>query len=221
MNFILSVTLLALSLSVNIECQPLADSKNNFVNFFVEMLNPSFRRHRARLRPFTNQLGSPVINIRGTRDVEKTLRNVEVSSAECVYSLESLICVGMNKNGSEIHTECDANLNLSSTYENYDNFWLTGLKLVNLPTSIKAKFNLHAQADNKFKLKDNVQFGERTTVEIFSLHLKNDLKEYGIEVNDSKCWSKMIDFFNSLKENDLERIEYRNKVNTIASIKVL
>ena len=53
-----------------INCQPLA--KNEQINLFIEMMNPSFRRHRARIRPFLSQWGSPMISIRGTRDTEKT-----------------------------------------------------------------------------------------------------------------------------------------------------
>jgi hypothetical protein len=49
------------------ECQPIADSKTGNINFFFEMLNPTFRHHRARIRPYLNQLGSPLVNIRGTR----------------------------------------------------------------------------------------------------------------------------------------------------------
>jgi hypothetical protein len=59
--------------AVNVECQPLADARANYINFFFEMLNPSWRNHRARLRPFSNQLGSPVINVRGARDLSKQL----------------------------------------------------------------------------------------------------------------------------------------------------
>lgn len=52
-----------------VESQPLSDARSGNMNFFFEMLNPSLRQHRARLRPFGNQLGSPVINVRGARDL--------------------------------------------------------------------------------------------------------------------------------------------------------
>lgn len=52
-----------------IDCQPLG--KNDKLNLLIEMMNPSFRRHRARIRPFLSQWGSPMISIRGTRDTEK------------------------------------------------------------------------------------------------------------------------------------------------------
>lgn len=49
--------------------QVLADSKSKNINFYKEILYPSFRRHRARIRPFARLLGSPIIRIRGTRDI--------------------------------------------------------------------------------------------------------------------------------------------------------
>ena len=74
MNLILSTVILSITITINVNSQPLADSKNGFVNFLVEMINPSFRRHRARIRPFTNQFGSPVINIRSGRGLLKTCK---------------------------------------------------------------------------------------------------------------------------------------------------
>lgn len=74
MNFILSLASLTVLIALNVECQPLADSRNGYINFFTEMLNPSFRQHRGRLRPFASQIGSPVINVRGARDVSKQCR---------------------------------------------------------------------------------------------------------------------------------------------------
>lgn len=68
MNRFLSLCVF-LWLAINIDCQPLADSKRGNINFFIEMINPSFRQHRARIRPFVNQSGSPTINIRGTRSI--------------------------------------------------------------------------------------------------------------------------------------------------------
>ena len=62
----------------NIKCQAIEDGKTNHINFFFEMLNPQFRHHRARLRPFLQQLGAPVINIRGTRDVSQQMKKLGI-----------------------------------------------------------------------------------------------------------------------------------------------
>ena len=51
----------------NIECQALTDTSN--VDFYTEILYPSFRRHRARLRPFRYSQGSHINRIRGARDL--------------------------------------------------------------------------------------------------------------------------------------------------------
>jgi hypothetical protein len=72
-RFIKLFCLIACLSFVSIECQPLADARSNYINFFFEMLNPSWRQHRGRIRPFSNQLGSPMLNIRGARDVSKQL----------------------------------------------------------------------------------------------------------------------------------------------------
>lgn len=74
MNIVKSILILSIIITVNVYSQPLADSKNGFVNYLIEMINPSFRRHRARLRPFTNQFGSPVVNVRGARQLSKTCK---------------------------------------------------------------------------------------------------------------------------------------------------
>lgn len=71
MNILCGLIASLVLLVFGISCQPLADSRSNYINFYMEMLNPSFRQHRARLRPFGNQLGSPILNIRGARDVSK------------------------------------------------------------------------------------------------------------------------------------------------------
>jgi hypothetical protein len=76
MKLLLSLMGLLACVAVNVECQPLADSKSNYINFFFEMLNPSWRNHRARLRPFSNVLGSPVINVRGARDLSDQLEKL-------------------------------------------------------------------------------------------------------------------------------------------------
>jgi hypothetical protein len=72
--------------TVSVHAQPLADAKSNYINFFFENLNPSWRQHRSRLRPFANQLGSPVINIRGSRDVSKQLELLGSSSTTIINS---------------------------------------------------------------------------------------------------------------------------------------
>lgn len=70
MKLIVSLMAFAVMASLQVECQPSADSRSNWYNYFFEMLNPVWRHHRARLRPFANQMGSPVINIRGARSIK-------------------------------------------------------------------------------------------------------------------------------------------------------
>ena len=48
--------------------QVFSSSKSKNIDFYKEMLYPSFRRHRARIRPFARILGTPIIHIRGARD---------------------------------------------------------------------------------------------------------------------------------------------------------
>ena len=76
MNLVLSLLACVLVVSqIQVdECQPIADSKTNYINFFFEQLNPSWRQHRARIRPFSNSLGTPTINVRGARDLEKQMK---------------------------------------------------------------------------------------------------------------------------------------------------
>ena len=70
MKLLFSILAFTMMVSLHVECQPSADSRSNWYNYFFEMLNPVWRHHRARLRPFANQLGSPVINIRGARSIK-------------------------------------------------------------------------------------------------------------------------------------------------------
>ena len=90
-----------------------------------------------------------------------------------------------------------------------------------MTTDIGAKFNLHAQMDNKFKLKNNIQFGEMNGIEVFSLHLKDNLDDFGIGVRDSGCWSDMLRFFMTLKENPLDGPVFKNELKTVAKLTIL
>jgi len=92
MNFVLSSLALLACLFACAQSQPIADARSNYYNYFFELLNPSWRQHRARLRPFGNQNGSPIANVRGQRSVDALEQ--KLPKAECIYSLESLYCIG-------------------------------------------------------------------------------------------------------------------------------
>ncbi len=86
MKFLVSVLSLTFLVSSLVDCQPSLDSRSNYYNYFFEMLNPVWRHHRARLRPFTGQLGTPTINIRGARSVDDG--NKQIKHAEHKLKIE-------------------------------------------------------------------------------------------------------------------------------------
>lgn len=67
-NYIFYVFIFAIKIILTVNSQPLANPVHNLINSFIEELNPAFRRHRARLRPYRQQFGSPMIS---ERDTEK------------------------------------------------------------------------------------------------------------------------------------------------------
>jgi hypothetical protein len=70
MNFLLSSLALLACLFACAQSQPIADARSNYYNYFFELINPSWRQHRARLRPFGNLLDTSLVNIRGRRSID-------------------------------------------------------------------------------------------------------------------------------------------------------
>ena len=69
MNPLLTLVALSSVLFVSVHCQPLADSRFGFIPYLAEQFSPVLKHHRARLRPFTTQFGSPIANVRAGRSV--------------------------------------------------------------------------------------------------------------------------------------------------------
>lgn len=71
MNPVLALIALSSILIVSIECQPLNDARFGFIPYLAEQFSPVLKHHRARLRPFTTQFGSPIINVRAGRSIKE------------------------------------------------------------------------------------------------------------------------------------------------------
>ncbi len=61
------ILMLAIS-SLEVKSQPVKDV--NGQGRFYELLNPRWRSHRARFRPFSSVWGGPMANIRGARSIK-------------------------------------------------------------------------------------------------------------------------------------------------------
>ncbi|RNA11574.1 hypothetical protein BpHYR1_024906 [Brachionus plicatilis] len=220
MNIFSNFILIFSFLNLTVTAQPLANPLNDLVNSLIEKLKPEFRRHRARFRPYRQQFGSPMIM---ARDTEKFNANLELCSAECIYTIDSLFCSGIDDQEEQVFVECESILKLNGTSFSLDNaFWISTMKLGYLNDQINLKFNLHAQIENKHKLKSNIQFIDNNHFEIFSLHLSDRSDENGIAVKEPKCFSKITKFFSILKRNDLsEKHRQRKSVRTLAKIVIL
>jgi hypothetical protein len=79
-----------LNITKVIDAQVLSDSKSSLAQFF-ENLNPVWRHHRARLRPFLSSLGSPMVSVRGVRSI-----NFQDQINLCGIDDEVLSCIGLD-----------------------------------------------------------------------------------------------------------------------------
>ncbi|CAF0787433.1 unnamed protein product [Brachionus calyciflorus] len=203
MNHIKHIILLLAFLSFIIS-QSISDSKSESVDFYSEILYPAFRRHRARLRPFSKLLGAPINKIRAARNVKETIKK---DLSECVYSLETLFCSGNDSQNTKINFECSASLNLNQTNYEKLNHFLIGYIQIKSNEPSKLKLNIYTMD----KKESNI-----------SIHLKkDDLNEDGIDINDQSCWSKMIEFFIHSTQNKLWQNDGDNDDGILATLKIL
>jgi hypothetical protein len=70
MQFFLTLILFSCATFTNVQSQPIPFDRSG-LSFYYELINPRWRNHRSRLRPFTNVLGSPIANIRGARSTKE------------------------------------------------------------------------------------------------------------------------------------------------------
>ena len=226
MKLALSLASLLVCMAVSIECQPLADARSNYINFFFEMLNPSFRQHRGRLRPFLNQLGSPVINIRGSRDVSKQLELLDDPEPrpQCIFSANTIVCSA--KNGKAMNYQCDATSDLATTkLAQIKEYAIGTVQIVKQKNILQPVFKayIYGKAEDSTWLDANQTNPQNHKLETYSMHDDNQLvTDLGIKVTDNTCWMDMVRFllgFNS-KTQDIVISETNTVVKTIGSLTV-
>lgn len=235
MNFIIGLAVLCVMGALQVECQPEADSRENYFPYFFEMLNPSFRHHRARLRPYASQMGSPIVNIRGTRSVtDEPEEEDENTRAECIYGDDSIYCTGINKLGKEIKVKCDATLDFQNVdLSEVKQFAVSELRMLSTEDDVLTKMYLYPQSLTNgtwmdYRMRDT-KTQQRNTFSVHSLVDKKKITDRGVAVMEGKCWNEIIRFFKDMK--NVEEIEvnkvsmsnkiYKETVKVIANLSVM
>jgi hypothetical protein len=204
MQMILSLVALVACMSLSVESQVLADVKSNNFNALQELVNPSWRHHRSRLRPFVNVAGSPFVSVRGARSVDNQQPELkkDTKRAECIVTDEIITCFGLFNKKQEV-VSCDVQMNFQNTQLNkVEHFTLSELRIMSTGEKNAPMTKLYMYG----------QIGETTMVDyrqkdtttdnrsIFSLHSKADaLSDKGLSVTNPECWSSMIKFFKALE----------------------
>ncbi|CAF1035190.1 unnamed protein product [Brachionus calyciflorus] len=152
------------------------------VDFYTEVLYPTFRRHRSRLRQRAFLFGgSPISKIRGARDVEKNINNVLNVQNECLYQMQTLFCNGMKTNNLNTSFSCGAEISLNENLDKKVNKFLISDVKINSTETNKFKLYLHPIPINENSSQTNNQnYQEKATILL-----------------DIKCWPKFVSFFKS------------------------
>jgi len=227
MNPFLTFIAVASLVIVNIECQPLNDARFGFIPYLAEQFSPVLRHHRARLRPFTTQFGSPIINVRAGRSIKEQPNQTQTSPdqkprVECVYAFESLFCAGINKDGNEVKVECDARENLRNTgLGDVTRFAISDLR--DLKTGEEqpiTKMYMFGQKENSTEWMSYIVKDEMKNRNIISVHSRADgLADQGLTILDAKCWDDMLKFFRSMLV--VNQIQVESQIKTPHDLKTV
>ncbi|CAF0903971.1 unnamed protein product [Brachionus calyciflorus] len=177
MHLALNILFLNLFLSVFEQANTLSSIKD--VEFYTEVLYPTFRRHRSRLRNSAFAFGgSPINKIRGTRDVQKNLENVSSFQEECLHWMQTLFCNGIKTPNSNTSFDCKAQLSLNETSElkKENKFFLIGNVKRNSNETNKFKLNLYPIDDS---ISENITNSKDL-----------NFQEKGAILLDLNCWPK-------------------------------
>jgi len=190
-------------LALSVECQPQADARFNWVPYLAEQFNPTFKHHRARFRPFASQLGSPIINVRGSRSIENDTQ-VTQPAAKCMYAFESLFCTGTTSNGQVVKVECDAqeNFNRVNLKATTKMFALSDLRILKTGENNGEIVKMYMMAKNETTQRYASYIARDKATEerlVMSVHTVDQPQDQGITILNPKCWTKMVQMFKELK----------------------
>lgn len=235
MNCILSIVFLACSTLLIVESQPIAFDQSGLALYF-ERINPRFRNHRNRLRPFVNTLSSPITNVRGARStMEKKAPSDLEPKAECFYSFESFQCVGITGPNSEPTTvQCDVSENFSNTdLASTKKFALSDLRVIkhennsSNETNSVVKLYLFGQKDNETWFDYRLVNSDSKSINMFSIHGPEEAgasSDKGLSILDKDCWTNLVHFFFSIRVGDeikVHKTPFVLPVKSIANLQIV
>jgi len=208
----LFVSLMALATLAVVSAQPASDFRATSFNSLQELVNPSWRQHRGRLRPFSQLSGTPIYNVRGARSVDNQQDQQEASGSEkradCIVADEIMTCFANIKNKQEV-VSCDVQEDFAdSELVKYDQFTLSELRIMTTGKEQNIiKLYMYGRTDAANMVDYRQKDANTANRSIFTLHAKSDeLTDRGLAILNDKCWESMVAFFKALETTAADKV---------------